>query len=217
MNRISAQCIVCLESYDEKDHRPLIHIPCGHGTCSRCITLLSNPKKCPECVSPVDVSVQNYDLLRILESIKQVFARNEEEKKELNSEETIPRKFHFSILQKWGSHLQGPDLRRSIRYTPLEHNPLFTEMEIAGYENGSLSLVFYSKSEDIDNQLKNYFLSEGIQLLGGVKKWGSQITFRLDSSQAAKIFSFFASKHEVPHSNVFIEAFKSKDWRKFLR
>lgn len=46
-------CIICVEHFDEKDHRPVL-LPCGHMLCFTCITELDRKKDDQCIVCPTD-------------------------------------------------------------------------------------------------------------------------------------------------------------------
>ena len=65
-------CPICLKNYN-KDVKPNILQPCGHGLCSTCIAKLEERDeliRCPTCRKIIETYTKNYDLRTICDDIE---------------------------------------------------------------------------------------------------------------------------------------------------
>ena len=60
-------CKICLNPYDENLHKPLSIYPCGHTYCLACLEQLIT-QTCPECRTYIDYNVDNWEILRLINS-----------------------------------------------------------------------------------------------------------------------------------------------------
>ena len=61
------ECELCVELYDESQHRPWIFTPCGHCYCQECVNKLIN-QSCPKCRGRVLSKTLNRGLLDVISS-----------------------------------------------------------------------------------------------------------------------------------------------------
>ena len=65
----SPKCVICNDSYDEGDKKPLVLVNCGHSFCKNCVLQFSN-KKCPVCRLDYDKYIENWLVIEILSQTK---------------------------------------------------------------------------------------------------------------------------------------------------
>ncbi len=59
-------CVICEETYDENEKRPMAIFPCGHTYCRLCLSKLQN-NHCPECRASIEQTATNYAVLKQIE------------------------------------------------------------------------------------------------------------------------------------------------------
>ena len=60
-----SECPISLDSYNDKDHKPIVLVPCGHSICEQCLKNLTN-KVCPIDRIPFTSTTINYSLIGCL-------------------------------------------------------------------------------------------------------------------------------------------------------
>ena len=61
------ECTLCFENYDAKHHHPITLVPCGHGCCSSCASMI---KICFLCREEITSTVINRLVLEIIDEKK---------------------------------------------------------------------------------------------------------------------------------------------------
>lgn len=69
------ECELCLELYDESQHRPWIFTPCGHCFCQECVNKLTN-QACPKCRGRILSKILNRGLMDVISSKRPTTARD---------------------------------------------------------------------------------------------------------------------------------------------
>ena len=80
-------CVICEDTYNETDKRPMTIFPCGHTYCRLCLSQLHN-NQCPECRAKIEQTTTDFAVLKQLanQSSNPVVASYVREiKKEINS------------------------------------------------------------------------------------------------------------------------------------
>ena len=97
------ECDICFEKFDHSINKPLVLFRCAHTMCSKCVSLLSEPK-CPSCGCVIEETRPNWSLLKTvpesdydklksdltksiseIELLEKGFTETEQRKKEENS------------------------------------------------------------------------------------------------------------------------------------
>lgn len=57
-----SECPISLDTYNDKERKPIVLVPCGHSICEECLEKLTN-KVCPVDRKPFTSTTINYSLI----------------------------------------------------------------------------------------------------------------------------------------------------------
>ncbi|KAG2393071.1 hypothetical protein C9374_009648 [Naegleria lovaniensis] len=107
------KCAICFELMLDKEHEPMMIVPCGHCFCRNCLQLLTT-QKCPTCRSRINSLAVNFALKQVISSYNDLKAQKEKKKQEMQT-----------FIEKQSAHIVDPSVleifKMVLNRTPSEH------------------------------------------------------------------------------------------------
>nr|CAG4707785.1 unnamed protein product [Naegleria fowleri] len=107
------KCAICFEIMLDKEHEPMMIVPCGHCFCRNCLQLLTT-QKCPTCRSKIKSLAVNFALKQVINSYNDLKMQKEKKKQEMQI-----------FIEKQSVHNVDPTVleifKTVLNRTPSEH------------------------------------------------------------------------------------------------
>lgn len=163
MARVISNCALCLESYDDQEHRPLI-LRCGHTFCCTCLSKFEGDRrKCPNCRQewscPVDELTVCYQLIPDNDEAEETKLTNEVENsdKEVSKNRTCLE--HELTFMLWckdclcemcsDCHIHN---HKECKYSPLKFdatNPFPSPVQFRTELDGRVTTILKDLDDDL--------------------------------------------------------------------